>query len=1083
MKSLPLLFVSVRLHQARLFCARQNRSFLTQRVALVATILCLASSAAPALAQTTSAAINPAASTAPASAATGEITGRVQNVAIGRYLDNARVQVKETNQTVYTDRNGVYTLVDVPSGPVTLEVFYTGLDVMQTPVTVITGGTINQDIDLTSVARYGRHDGIVLNKFVVAADRETNSEAISVNEQRHAANIVNVTSTDTIGAVIGNSAGEFLKFIPGLTVEYDTIDASTISLRGIGPDKTGITVDNVPQFNPWINTSRQVDLHNMALTNISRVEVHKVPTPAMPADSLAGSINMIGKSAFERKGREFHYALNFLGSSEDFRLGSSPTSWRDEYTKTVIPGGDFDFSWPVSKTFGVVLNGSHATYQNQQHIAQMTWSNSATNTIGNTASLQNPVLASFLLGAGNRKTVRSSLSAKADWKLGKHGQLSLSGSKNQFDLHGGIPMTTFSAGTNGTPTLVGGVPLTWDPTFTRGATGRGTITKTVNNQLLNQKTDTTVLRYLYDDGHWKVETGLSRTSGTLLRRYQDVGFFNSVTATSSVPLRINLLGFNQDQPTTIEVFDNNNQPLEWHSLANFVGSNATDLYTFRGSRLDNAYFNLRRRFTIFPFPTSLQVGGQQRVQSLDSRPTNVTWNFTGPDGNSGATASIAPYAYQNWINQDNHYGFSNILWMSPSRSFEQWQKNPLLFTQTPAQVVSAESFRIDNSEFIKETVQSLYMQGEATFLGERVRVLGGVRYEKTRDNGLGALTNADAVWQRGSAGAYIRDAAGNRIRKPEAGAVNSIQELLLTKKERSGVSNRTYDGYYPSLHITYSPVQAFLVRAAYARTYGRPDFSDVIPRTVEVPVDPADQSANPSLANGTLRIRNSSLKPWTADNYDLSLEYYTPQGGVFSAGLFRKDIKNFFGAGVQNATPELLSQLGLDQRFVGWDIITKFNAGEAQITGGEFNIRQSLLGLGSWGKHFSLFANATKLRLGGNRGADFSSFIPLSGSWGGSFNKDRVTVSLRWNYRGLDKRTPASTFGPDGYSYLKAKTILDINAVYRMTPRLSLTAGASNVHNTPQTILTYGSSTPDYARQTRVFDFGVQLSVGISGTF
>ena len=34
---------------------------------------------------------------------------------------------------------------------------------------------------------------------------------------------------------------------------------------------------------------------------------------------------------------------------------------------------------------------------------------------------------------------------------------------------------------------------------------------------------------------------------------------------------------------------------------------------------------------------------------------------------------------------------------------------------------------------------------------------------------------------------------------------------------------------------------------------------------------------------GTIDIRNSGLKPWTADNYDLSLEYYTAQGGVFSA--------------------------------------------------------------------------------------------------------------------------------------------------------------------------------------------------------
>lgn len=65
MKTLSLLSVPVRPHQAGQFCARQNNTFLTQRVALVAAVLCLVSSAAPALARTTPAAINPAASTAP----------------------------------------------------------------------------------------------------------------------------------------------------------------------------------------------------------------------------------------------------------------------------------------------------------------------------------------------------------------------------------------------------------------------------------------------------------------------------------------------------------------------------------------------------------------------------------------------------------------------------------------------------------------------------------------------------------------------------------------------------------------------------------------------------------------------------------------------------------------------------------------------------------------------------------------------------------------------------------------------------------------------------------------------------------
>ena len=39
-----------------------------------------------------------------------------------------------------------------------------------------------------------------------------------------------------------------------------------------------------------------------------------------------------------------------------------------------------------------------------------------------------------------------------------------------------------------------------------------------------------------------------------------------------------------------------------------------------------------------------------------------------------------------------------------------------------------------------------------------------------------------------------------------------------------------------------------------------------------------------------------TLKPWTAQNYDLSAEYYTDNGGLVTAGVFRKDLRDFFGS-------------------------------------------------------------------------------------------------------------------------------------------------------------------------------------------
>jgi len=149
--------------------------------------------------------IGVAQTTATAPQSTGSISGRVQNIATGQYLNNARVSVRGSNNTVFTDKDGTYRLVNVPSGPVTLEVFFTDLDLATVSLIVPPGGLLTQDVNLTSIARYGQQgDGTVkLDAFIVAQDKETDAQAIATNEQRFAPNIKNVMSTDSLGDVLG----------------------------------------------------------------------------------------------------------------------------------------------------------------------------------------------------------------------------------------------------------------------------------------------------------------------------------------------------------------------------------------------------------------------------------------------------------------------------------------------------------------------------------------------------------------------------------------------------------------------------------------------------------------------------------------------------------------------------------------------------------------------------------------------------------------------------------------------------------------------------------------------------------------
>ena len=108
-------------------------------------------------------------------------------------------------------------------------------------------------------------------------------------------------------------------------------------------------------------------------------------------------------------------------------------------------------------------------------------------------------------------------------------------------------------------------------------------------------------------------------------------------------------------------------------------------------------------------------------------------------------------------------------------------------------------------------------------LENKLLLVTGVRYEKTTGEGFGALNTPDAVFVRNPDGSFALTATGARIRKPEAGAAGSREQVNLTWHERASRSKRTYDDYYPSLHLTYNMTERFLARAAYAKTGQYPE--------------------------------------------------------------------------------------------------------------------------------------------------------------------------------------------------------------------------------------------------------------------
>ncbi|MBM3867126.1 MAG: TonB-dependent receptor [Verrucomicrobia bacterium] len=943
------------------------------------------------------------------------------------------------------------------------------------------GENATRDFALTSVARYGRDAAAVrLDAFVVATSRDTEGETLATNEQRFAANLKAVVSTDSFGDMAEGNVGEFLKFLPGISGDHDDAQINTVSLRGFATNLTTVTADGAQLANANFNgNSRTFQFSQLAINNVSRIEVTKVPTPANPADSMAGSVNMVSKSAFERNRAEFRYRLYAAGNGDYLTLARQPHSYEDRRRK-VMPGVDFDYTLPLGRNFGVVVTGSRSLSAGEEDHSTLTYNAAGTST---GASPARPFLQQYGINDGSKDITRNSASVKADWRVKPETVLSFNALLNQYQASWGHQSMDFNAGTNGTPSVAGGTPLTFGDTFTFGATGRGAVTLGSGNFMTRyEEVRGAGLRYRFDNGAWRLDASLTRSRSTNAFRSGDEGNFAGMNVTLVPAVRLVLQDITSIQPRSIRAYDNAGREVDLYEINNYRVNNASLLSRDVSEEMSAADLNVRRRLGWLPFPASLQAGGLVRRQERDAYKESATYTHNGVGGSLAA----APYRNQVYVGRNSHFGLPGLVppWTSKHRAYRAWRENPALFTQTLAQAVTAAQFHITNSEYLQETVSAGYVQAETRLFGNRLNVLTGVRWERTDDEGLGPVFEPANVWVRRADGTFARDARGQRIRRPEAGAVGSMEELRLTRQERAFRAEKGYDGFYPSLHLTWLATESLQARAAWARTFGRPDFSEIIPNATisERDLDES-QLGDPQQIRGTIDIRNTGLKPWTADNFDVSLEYYTASGGFFTVGAFHKEIRDFFANRVTVATADDLEALGLEPEYVGWQLSTRYNTGSAQVSGAELSARHSLAPLGGWGRHFTVFFNATRLRLRGSRQSDFTGFIPRNVNWGVTFSRRPFTLNAKWNYRGEQQLAAQPAFAPDAFNYTAARTTLDLGGDYQLSRRLSLNANVRNLFNAYLTGTKYGSATPEYARPRQHRHFGVYFSVGLKGTF
>jgi iron complex outermembrane receptor protein len=1015
---------------------------------------------------------------------TGTVTGRVLNVGNNRYLNNAKVSVEGTTIEAYTNEYGDYRLTNVPAGEVKLKASYTGLDEETVNVTVSAGSSTVQNFELTSRARYGEDKTLVLDTFIVESQREYEGDALATNEQRHAPNVKVVMSSDSFGTINEGNPGEFLKYLPGITVDYVAADVRTVSVRGFAAQFTNVYWDGMRLTSSASGSSNRIfEFEQVSINNTSRTEVAKVPTPDMPSDSLGGTVNFVSKNAFERKGAQLNYRLYLNANSENLDVTKTPGPDSDKNFK-ILPNFDFDYTLPLSDTFGIVITGLSSNQFVEQHRWQPTWNHAQA---GATAS--NPYLQQFQIQDGPKTTNRASLGIKADWKVTDTQVLSVAVQNNYYKTYFGNRNLNFNMGTTATSTPAGRNPLLWGSEFSTSAFGRGSVTTGSSHRDKLGNTFAAKIDHSWKSGDWSADNGAFFAKSRTWYRALTRGHFSNVGTTVQNVSTVSSWGSGEPGELTLIARDSTGATIDVNNLANHRIGTLRDDPIDGEAIMKQVRGSLERQFDL-NFPLSVKIGYDLREETRDNRRYQNDYTFIGADGVANtADDTAAPFLDNTYLNQDAHFGYGPINWINAWQLADLYKSNPGYFrlgTGTAQTGVQAESFRITNSERITERVTAGFVQFEGQLLNNKLGFVAGARYERTNDKGLGALVDPDAVWQRNADGTFVDGNSGTagvqRVRRAEAGTTGSMEELRLVRQERGYAADRSYDSINPSVHLTYNLKDDLLVRFAYAQTFGRPDYANIIPATT-IDADDNDPINNP----GTITIRNTGLKPWTADNFDLSLEYYFKEGGLVSAGAFVKNLEDFWGTRTGTVDAALADELGLPPLFVGWGVSTTINSGDARIEGVEFNFIRPLTFLPGWGKYFTIKANGTQLRLSGARATDFRGFIEETGNFNIGFSKKPFSANLTFNYRGRQKNAP-QTGGQYGatagfYEYYAPRTFVDVSGEVKLTKNISMFAGVRNLFNKHQVLQRYNDVTPDYAKGFRYEEFGVAMSVGIKGSF
>lgn len=715
----------------------------------------------------------------------GELAGNVSDATGTRALQAATVRIVELDRAVDTARDGSFIIADIPAGDYTVEVTYVGAVMETKTISVPATGRVEGNFALSGMG----------GDAILVVGQSANL-ASSLSRKQAADGISDVLTRDAIGEFPDQNVAESLRRLPGVNILNDQGEGRFVSIRGLNPNLVSSSLNGVRVPAPESDV-RQVALDVISSDTIESIEVKKSLTPDMDADAIGGSVEVRTASAFDRK-------------KDSYSVRAEATY--NDYNGQITPKGSFDFSKRIGDDFGVA--GSVSYYKRKfetDNVESDPW----TTLDDGTAYSENIEYRDYDV---TRTRINASLNF--DWRASDTTTVFLRGNWSQFDDHEYRRRTTFNFEDAQDITATGtGVSIS-------DTDGTIEVTRDLKDRFERQRIRTVALGGNTDTGIWKFNWLASYAKSTELEEGSiDPVAFRAKFEDDGVAMDWNYSDVRVPTYSITSGADEVNNP-DNYTL------NKVEVTTLSDSQ-DEEYAlkaDLARTFATNGGDFTIQAGAKQRWRK---KTYNLTQTDYGKDKNLTMTDYVGSQTYRL-----NGISLGPVLGKSAGVDIMNAYGDSLSLDEDGTLIDS-----ISNDYGATEDITSAYAL--ARFDSATLRVIGGVRMERTHNKLNGNLYNEDTL---------------------------DITPVEFT---------RNYTTWLPSLTLRLSNPEGNLVgRFAGYKSLMRPNLSDMAPRF----------STN---EDNEAEFGNPNLKPYQAWNLDFGVEYYFTGNGAVTFGAFYKKVNDF----------------------------------------------------------------------------------------------------------------------------------------------------------------------------------------------